>query len=395
MNTRLLFLWFLASSLLAQPFDYDSENFFISKLHYENSSGEKGVTTYLTNARGVLYKAVWEQLNADRYSENFFEYRGNRLERLYRTFSDTLNSTKQFFYDENGLLTRELFKRSDGVEGEAWYTYDDDNKLKELDCKGLNGWFKGILKFSYDEKGYKKTASIFVEDKHAGTVTYEYSNNGNLTTEHWNFPDRFSQTFRYEYIPKDQIIWVNSNPLLQIPAGYRIKKEDYNYNDEVGGPSFFQYDEYGKLIKKTFTRSDSVKTLTSFSYDEKGNLISSHRKFENGKEVKFIYVYNGDGRIIEKRYIHPDGFQGREAFLYDINGRLIAARYDKMDTWLTGNIFFTHDKFDRLINGKFVSDDGFSADIIFTRNDMGLPKKIRWDFSFGKFQEYMFKYTKK
>lgn len=388
----MIYLLLQYPNLNAQPFDYDSKNFKIEKLHYENSSGEKGLTTYLTNPDGIVYKAIWQQLDTNRFSINRFIYKKDKLVELARIFSDTIRSKKKFIYMDNGLLKKEIFERSDGKNGSAEYIYNDKKQLIQLNCNGLNGWFNGVIDYHYKNK--KKTyADILMNHKKVGKISFTYSPEGNLVKEYWDFPDRWNQTLTYEYANRYNINWTNSNPLLQIPSGYKITEEDYTYNGKTGGPSHFKYDTKGHLTEKIFERSDTFKTITNFEYDKKNLLIRSIRNYSDGKKAVFNFKYNNGNQIVEKTYERTDSIAGREAFLYDTNGRLIAARYDNMDSWLTGNLYFKHDKFDQIVSAEFYADAGYTAKIHFKQNNDGLTTEIKWDFSFGAYQTYNFKYT--
>ena len=82
-----------------------NENLRLSKLHYENSTGEKGVTFFYYNKFGLMDKARWQLLDGSRYSENYYTYDSNgNLIQKYREFSDRLISNIDFKYNEDQLL---------------------------------------------------------------------------------------------------------------------------------------------------------------------------------------------------------------------------------------------------------------------------------------------------
>ncbi|OQX95304.1 hypothetical protein B6I21_06100 [candidate division KSB1 bacterium 4572_119] len=94
------------------------QEYRLFKLHYENSSGEKGVTTFDSDKDGNLTVAVWELLDGSRSSINFYTYDKNgNLEKKYREFSDSLFSTQLYEYDSKGNLIYQSYERSDGRKG--------------------------------------------------------------------------------------------------------------------------------------------------------------------------------------------------------------------------------------------------------------------------------------
>lgn len=375
----------------AQPFDYNKENFLLKKLHYENSSGEKGKTTFIYDINNYLYKAVWELLDSSRYSLNYYTLNNNIVTLVKRDFSDGLSSEKKFVYNDKGLVVEELFQRSDSVEGKAYYHYSEDDELIKLKCENMNGWFNGEIEYAY-VNNIRKSANIYRNNKRIGSIKYNYSKNGNLIKEYWDFNGKWSQTFSYEYIDRTCEKWISSNPLLNFPCHYIIEIEKYDFNNESSGPSHFSYVNNGKLIEKTFTRSDGLKTRTTFDYDEQRRLAKSTRFYSYGSKGDFEYYYNSNNQIIEKRLVKDGQLISCESFAYDEHGNLRFARYDNMDLWLTGNIIFELDRYNRLVKGNFISDEGYSAIITFNYIESDLVSKINWLFSFGKTQTYQFTY---
>jgi len=171
-----------------------------------------------------------------------------------------------------------------------------------------------------------------------------------------------------------------------------VKTEDYDFNNESGGPSHYKYDDEGKLTEKIFERTDGLKTVTSYQYDNRGNLTKSHRKYHNGDVANFTYTFDFLGRLTKRAFKHSSGGEGYEEYSYDRLGRLEKAIYKNMDSWLNGAITFTHDSWGRLSKGQFKGEDGFNADLAFTTDDHGNVLRMHWKFTFGKTQTYSFKY---
>lgn len=365
-------------------------------LHYENSSDEKGVTTFEYNERGLPHIAVWELLDGSRFSLNVhaFDEKGNQI-RKYREFSDGLTSEQTFAYDEKGSLINETFERSDGRKGFTSYIYNEKGNLVKAECQGFNGWFSGTIHYSTDSSGRKTAGTIVQKGDTTGTIIYTYGSNDDLIREHWDFSGQWSQTFTFEYDlfdSGDKPVFTSSNIFITNTDTYKIIKEQYDYNHETGGPSFFTYDKNGKLIYKTFERSDGLTTETTYLYDADGTLLKSYRQYSNGLHALFSYVYNNERKLTNRTFNRSDGISGYESYTYDDSGILKNAVYQNMDTWLTGTIEFSHDQDNLLDQAVFKGQDGFDAEIDFTYDLNNNPVKINWNFSFGKFQTYTFEY---
>lgn len=369
----------------------------LSKLHYENSSGEKGLTTFLYDEFGIMYKAKWRLLDGSRSSLNFhtFDENGNTIQK-YREFSDGITSKLLYKYDENGKLISESFERSDGVTGTTNYIYNESGKLIRADCAGLNGWFHGILFYNYDDTDRKTGATIQQNGNRIGVISYDHDDHGSLIKEYWDFSGNWNQTFVYEYGEVEKstsIFYTSSNVFITNTGTNQLIEEKYDYNKQNGGPSYFEYDITGKLVKKVFERSDGLKTETTFEYASNGILKRSIRKYSNGLTATFTYRYNGNRKLINRFFERSDGIKGSETYEYDGKWNLTKAFYDNFDAWLTGVITFEHDQKEMLKKGHFKGKK-FDAELFFENDGFGNITKIHWEFSFRATQTYWFNYTK-
>ena len=369
-------------------------NYRLKYLHYENSSGEKGKTTLFYSQENKNYKAKWELMNGSRSSINyhFFNESGNII-RKYREFSDSITSNNFYKYDSNGNLIEDYFERSDKVKGIVWYKYKEGKKV-EAECRGLNAWFFGNIKYKYKNDVLTK-GLIFKEGKQIGFIEYIYNDEGNLITEHWDFNGKWTQTFTFEYEEvKNKLpeYYSYSSPFLNETKEFIVNEEDYDWNGEKGGPSIYEY-KRNKLIKKVY-KYDSLETITRYEYDDDGLLMKSFRNYSDGRKAEFSYHFNKDRQLV-RRLFHGDyGFRGSESYKYDQKGRLIEAKLNKFDSWLSGIITFEYGTNNELKSGVFNGEDNFDADMIFELDNYGNLTKIHWDFSFGKTQTYSFRYDK-
>ncbi|OFX86913.1 MAG: hypothetical protein A2W99_04150 [Bacteroidetes bacterium GWF2_33_16] len=386
-----LFTW-IFFLIIVFPFQLlaQNSNLRLKKLHYENSIGEKAVTTFFYSLENKNYKAKWELLDGNRYSVNYHLLNDqDLLIRKYKEFSDSMTSNNFYKYDVNGNLIEDYFERSDKVKGIAWYKYENGRKT-EAECRGYNGYFFGFIKYIYENDILIK-GLIFKEGKETGFIDYKYDLAGNLIIEFWNFGN-WNQTFTYEYeaiTSKKPDSYTYSSPFLLESSN--IKEEIYNWNNEKKGISYFEYEDNTKLRNKIY-KYDGKTTNTSFEYDEEGLLMKSTRISSDGQKTVFYYHYNADRKLIRRLCFADFGYFGSESYAYDERGNLIEADWLKFDSWLTGSIKFTS-KDDVLVSGYFSGKDGFNADLLFDSDNNKRVTKIDWKFTFNKTQTYQFKYS--
>jgi len=385
----------LGTCICAQPFGEAASNYRVIKLEYENSSGENGITNFKYDQFGKLTKAYWSLTDCSRSSVNSYEYDTNGwLTTSYREFSDGLTSFEFFSYNSFGNKVSENFYRSDHVSGSASYEYDG-KQLMKAGLKNHKGWLNGTVTYQYDQQNRRVDALLLKDEKVICNINYEYDSIGNLLKEFWNFQGKWNQIFSYYYekINTDKDYY--SSPFFSDLGMYRISKENYTYNNEIGGPSFYYYDTKGLLYKKEFIRSDSFSTNTVFEYDPERKLVSSLRTLSNGKNTQFSYHYDGNRNLILRQYFSNDTLIGFESYLYNTEGDIIKAYVRNLDGWLTGTISFNYDQLGRIKSGDFKGENGFNALIVFKNNSDGLPSEINWEFTFGKFQHYVYEYERK
>lgn len=370
------------------------EKYELVKLHYSNSSGEKGLTTFKYDETGLMYQSNWGLLNGKRSSVNYHTYNSKDLMAVkYREFSDSMISTQTFDYDTNGNLISENFESTDGRKGLTTFEYDENRFLTKANCEKYSGWYDGVIKYEYNGSRLVK-AILQQSDQEIGIIEYTYDSIGNLNKEYWKFSNSWNQTFTYECkkfeIP-DHKSYTSSNVFITNTYSYRLTNEDYNYSDQARGPSYYTYDNEGKLIKKVFERSDGFRTETTFEYNGDGILIKSFRNYSNGLQATFSYEFNGNRRLIKRMYNRSDGISGSENYEYNNKMQLIRAEYENFDNWLTGTITFNYESNGRLSSGYFRGKD-FNSNISFQYDENDNIIEIHWDLSFGGFQTYTFEY---
>jgi hypothetical protein len=381
--------WITAFS---QPFGEAVKNYQIIKQDYENSIGEQSSTVFKYDRHGNLLKAVWSYNDNSRSSNNYYENDSiGNLVSSYRDFSDGLTSFEFFIYDSFGNKIMEQFYRSDSISGTATYQYENC-LLKRAVLKNYKGWLNGVVEYRYNDKKQRKNGILTKEGNVIGNIQYSYDDNGNLVKEFWDFNGKWNQTFYYFYEKKNPVRNYYSSPFLPNNGNFRICAEEYTFNNESGGPSSYFYNDEGLLIKKEFKRSDGFFSKTNYEYDKDRKLRTSKRECSNGDRTIFTFKYDENNNLIAKYFYNADTLAGFESYLYNSEGELIKAYFKNSDNWLTGTISFESNLLGLVTHGKFKGQDGFDATIKFNYSSQSQLSEIKWDFSFGKFQQYFFKY---
>jgi hypothetical protein len=363
----------------------------LARLHYENSTGEKGVTHFYYTPEGHNHMAIWQLEDSSRSSLNQHTLdSAGRLLVKSRVFSDGITSVQHFKYGKQGQLLSEDFSRSDSVTGVVDYTYDEDGRLLEADCRGLNGWFFGTIIYTWKD-GIKTAAELIRDSVSIGEIVYEYDGDM-LVREHWDFNGNWNQTFRYEYQQALSMTYTSSNVFIREDPWFRIRSEYYEFNGESGGPSYYHYNDSGKLVQKEYIRSDGLRTVTAYQYDPEGLLDLSLREYADGRSTDFLYWYSVDRKLLVRTFQGSDGSSGSETYRYE-NGLPLRGEWVNVDGWLNGTFEFHHDESGILRSAGFSGQDGMDAKLSFSYDHNYNLLKILWEFNRGFTQVYTFDYT--
>jgi hypothetical protein len=387
----------LLSTVLSSPsraqFLPRADGYRLVRMGYTNTSGENGVTIFYYGRDGALAWELWMLNDRSRYSANGFvlDDQGRVIEK-YREFSDSLTSTETYRFDDAGQRVAETFARSDGVTGSAAYLWNDDGRVQAAECDKYKGWFSGRIDYEYSG-GVLSGAVISRGDERIGEITYGYDEIGRLAQETWDFGGTWSQTFSYEYEAVPERVADASHPLMAMNSRFHVVAEDYDFDGRVGGPSTYEYDSDGLLVKKVFTRDDGLRTETTYTFDAAGSLVSSHRVYHDGRTADFTYTHDARLRLTGKHFQRSDGQEGAEAYTYDRFGRLEQATYRNMDFWLNGVIRFTYDTWGHIDGGHFDSNNGDDADLTIDTDEHGNVLRVHWQFDSGHTQTYHFDYA--
>jgi len=364
----------------------------LARMGYTNTGGENGISIYHYRRDGVMGAGTWLLLDRSRYSANYYVYDDGRLVEKYREFSEGRISTQGYEYDPEGRIIKETYERSDGASGYADFDWDEAGQLLTADCRKFRGWFNGLIRYRYED-GRLKAATITRDGEGYGVISYVYNDEVRLVSETWDLAGgKWSQTFTYHYEPAPGRIFSASSPLMMMNPAYRVTGETYDFNSKGGGPSYYSYDDEGRLVNKVFERADGLRTETTYVFDDTGNLVSSHRSYHDGRTADFQYQYDDALRLTGKTFQQSTGDKGFEKYTYDRLGRLVGATYRNMDFWLNGELTFGYDSWGHLERGKFNGQDGHDAELDFKTDEHGNVLRMHWQFNNGMTQTYSFEY---
>ncbi len=382
--------------LHAQPPEHVREGSRVARLAYTNTLGEQASTEFFPDADGRIVSAYWQLADGSKRSTNTYQYnhRGHLIS-VFREFSDSVTSFEVFTYDEQGNRAGERFCRSDRVRGTAAYHYDASGRRVGATFQRHKGWLDGEAVFAYDRAGVLTGGVIMNDADTVAIITYTYDARGDLVDEVWRFTQGWSQTFHYEYVPAQCRIWSLPDPLITNSCRFRPLREEYTYNDTLGGPSQYTYGPEGNLVRKSFARSDGLSTVTTYEYDPSRRLVRSVCREADGTEHVSMFEYDTAGRMIQKTRMAGDVPVSTTAYYYDAQGRVLRQVLQNVDGWLTGLLTFDTDGRGRVQRGVFRGQGSIRATVTYEYDVYDRLRTVRWHFSSGTTQEYRYAYEER
>lgn len=275
------------------------------------------------NSDGV-YRTV-KTTNEEGKSEYFHYDRENRTV----VYIDYDGSPSLYAYDERGRTVHE--EHADGTFTD--YEYDDFNHL--IAKKELNG----KTEFVYD------TSGRMIQKKYpdGSFEKWTYGTSGVSS-----FTDRDGVVQQYYYNAAHQMTDIFRAGSLLIHSEYNSDGSVHSTTDCRGNTTFFSYDTFGNLIKKSVCAKDNPtpSKVESWTYDSQNRIISAvdahgkkttfsyspHKitcKTEAGLEIESIYSSRKllltksvtDTRTGEKRRYHYDYDRNKNCIAQYISGK--------------------------------------------------------------------------
>jgi RHS repeat-associated protein len=240
---------------------------------------------------------------------------------------------------------------TDPMGNVSTYNYDNNGNLTS------RTWLAGTSSaatttYSYDSGGFNRLLSV--TDPLSHTWSFSYDSNGNMTSA----SDPLSNQATFTYNSSGQIL-AASDPLHNTSRyTYNIFGDLAAATDPLENTTHFNFDSVGRMLSVTDTLNEQTSYqydalnqvlqvtdprgpqngVTSFSYDANGNLLSVQDPSQQGTSLMTSYVYDNMDRVITR----TDPLQRQESYQYDLAGNL--TQYTDRRGKVTS---FTYDGLDR------------------------------------------------
>jgi YD repeat-containing protein len=297
------------------PYQADGDGHIYQQLTQVTDESDVVVTT-------VEYDG--EKVSSYTEQENQYSYSWSSTDPAYVTKTDRQNNGWTFYYDEEGLITREI----DPLRNEIASEFDADGNLVRFTDTSENVW-----RNAYDAMGRLLTST----DPLGNVTTREYQGSSP------NPVRVVSPSGRLTRLTYD----VQRNLLtLTDAAGNRTNLEwdsEGNltaYIDPLGNRIEQDYNTHGQLTSAT----DSLGRETEVAYDARGNLVSITNPA--GETVRT--EYDALGRITSS----VDAAGHATTYEYDAAGRLLTLTDPRGNAWR-----FSYDEYGRLDSETAPDDD--------------------------------------
>ena len=185
------------------------------------------------------------------YSSPFLPVIWNpRVVREYYSFNDEVEGPSDYFYDNEGLLRKKAFTRSDG--------------------------FMSITSFEYNPDGHLKTSERILQDGRKMLFTYTYDDADHLINRVSSVDDS-----------------ITSNEIYQYDASGRLIKAIYlNVDGWLTGELEFVHSVENQLKEGTYIGKDGLQAKIHFTYNRAGLTKEIRWIFTNGKFQVYSFSYD-------------------------------------------------------------------------------------------------------
>jgi RHS repeat-associated protein len=318
------------------------------------------------------------------------------------------NTSESYQHDNVGHKTQ----ITNGRNYKTNYYYDENGNLTKVEKDAPNSQ-KQTIQYTYDNLNRKSTFS----DPNTNITTYKYDAVGHLLTG----TNAANNQTQYAYDAQGNMLSVTDGNGVKISYNYDCLNRKVEQDDLLGNHWYWQYDKLGRVIKYTDARgaktfygydvlgrlmsvTDDCNETTLYQYDKVGNLtqiidagnIISTQKFYDtanrlkrqedgngnvyqygydgaGNRISVIdannqtttYIYDGHDRLIQINY--PDSTQA--TYSYDRNSNLTST------TGIAGITTYRYDELDRLISSTdcFSKQVQYGYDIVGNRISITYP----------------------
>lgn len=263
------------------------------------------------------------------------------------TTSETGKPVTKAFYDELGNIVRTSEQHFDGTFFSVDKVYDSRNRLSEVSCPFKENP-KEWVAYSYDnydriceikypsgkvdnysysglsttftssgintQKTYNAIGDLVSVTDAAGTITYEYSGNGQ--PRRISLPNGIVTEIKYDVFGRKIQM---SDPNTGISTiSYDADGNVWRTSDARNQEIISTYDEYDRLSVRTMDGMGA----TEYHYDSMGNLVSEIRT----DGIKAEYEYDEHERLVLQKETNLNGYWFSKSYQYQ-NGRISTITY--------------------------------------------------------------------
>jgi len=171
----------------------------ITREDYSYNDDITGFSNYYYDDEGLLKKK--EFIRSDGFKTiTFFNYRqGGKLKTSERVLPGGRKMVFTYTYDESGHLVQRISAIGDSIAATESYLYNDDGQLAEAFYKNVDGWLSGKLKFTSDPGKRIVSGTFRDENGNQADIRFTYDPEGLLTGIRWIFQNGTFQVYSFRY----------------------------------------------------------------------------------------------------------------------------------------------------------------------------------------------------
>ena len=301
-----------AYAILKSLGDYKDSEKYLARLRTAPTSisiTEQGKEEYFYNENGLLSKYISTD-EYDRKSATEFTYDdNNNLLREYGTSHTGAQTCVDYTYDENGNLICKKITKADGSQHIEESVYDKNDCVLRMTVTYADGK-KAVTDYIYDTNGYLvRNLQTGPNDSDFATISYIYGHNGNLIQKH----SICTYTTDNGSLQRTESIWecdydAKGNPTMEVHTNIHPEGDSKNIIE-------YTYDGNGSLTRKVTTDVFShivngtthQSTVRDYTYDENGFLIQMDLTDNQGVKSIFTFAYDESGRMTKLFRTFPYG----------------------------------------------------------------------------------------
>ena len=237
-----------------------------------------------------------------------------------KTGADGYQHTCLLTYTERGELAKVACSDTDGVTETAEYFYDQNGRLSKESFDYGDGF--ATYEYTYTESGEIATLNITLS---SGSYSYEYFYNEEGKETHAIVTTSLGSTYDYESFYDEN--------------GYLTKEIVTDENGVESMRNEYIYDEKGRMIKDTCISPDFPTSVFEYFYDDNDRTIREIYDFGEGDITTYEYTFDANGNIIKWSSETSDGREEiftTEYKLFYVPFEYSAEQWDDIIYGLTG-----------------------------------------------------------